>query len=220
MVVDSKWDNIKETCSKKGKNAYVMVLANRFWGGVDSCLKVFELLVKLLRLVDRDVKPSMSFVYGQLLEAKNDIKKASKDDQNVHKPIIAIMDKKMRESFDAPLHLTAYLLNPFYNYLNPAIFDDPNVTAALITCVEQFYHGDEDLHNEVTNIDFTTFQRREELFGKNIAMAGLKFDYNLGLHFLPHCFLVILIISFTNLGILILLSVAWWKIYGGEAKHL
>ncbi|CAN0904568.1 hypothetical protein LINGRAHAP2_LOCUS23163 [Linum grandiflorum] len=99
----------------------------------------------------------------------------------------------MSGRLDAPLHFTTYLLNPFYIYINPAIFDDPDVTAALITCVEQFYHGDEDLHNEVVNIDFTKFQRREGLFGKNITMTGLKFDYN---------------------------PVAWWKMYGGDAKNL
>ncbi|CAN0907639.1 hypothetical protein LINGRAHAP2_LOCUS24909 [Linum grandiflorum] len=99
----------------------------------------------------------------------------------------------MRGRLDAPWHLTTYLLNPFYSYLNPAIFDDHDVTVALITCVKQFYHGNEDLHNEVVNIDFTKFQRREGLFGKNIAMIGLNFDYN---------------------------PVAWWKMYRGEAKHL
>ncbi|CAN0904567.1 hypothetical protein LINGRAHAP2_LOCUS23163 [Linum grandiflorum] len=180
MVVDPKWDNIKETHLKKGKVAYATVLSSKFWSGVDSCLKVFEPLVKLLRLVDGDVKPSMGFVYGQLLEAKNDIKKVCKNDQNAYKSIIAIVDKKMSGRLDAPLHFTTYLLNPFYIYINPAIFDDPDVTAALITCVEQFYHGDEDLHNEVVNIDFTKFQRREGLFGKNITMTGLKFDYNPG----------------------------------------
>ncbi|CAN0916028.1 hypothetical protein LINGRAHAP2_LOCUS29484 [Linum grandiflorum] len=180
MVVDQKWDNIKETHSKKGKDAYATVLAGRFWGGVDNCLKVFEPLVNLLRLVDGDVKPSMGFVYGQLFEAKNDIKKACKNDQNVYKEIIAIVDKKMRGRLDAPLHLTAYLLNPFYNYRNPAIFDDPDVTTAFITCVEQFYYGEEDIHNEVVNIDFTKFQRRDGLFGKILAMTNLKFEYNPG----------------------------------------
>ncbi|CAN0827184.1 hypothetical protein LINGRAPRIM_LOCUS2509 [Linum grandiflorum] len=157
MVVDQKWNNIKETHSKKGKDAYATVLAGRFWGGVDSCLKVFEPLVNLLRLVDGDVKPSMGFVYGQLLEAKNDIKKACKNDQNVHKEIIAIVDKKMSGRLDAPLHLIAYLFNPFYSYRSPAVFDDPDVTTTFITCVEQFYYGEEDIHNEVVNIDFTKF---------------------------------------------------------------
>ncbi|CAN0913258.1 hypothetical protein LINGRAHAP2_LOCUS29497 [Linum grandiflorum] len=99
----------------------------------------------------------------------------------------------MRGRLDAPLHLTAYLLNPFYSYRNPAIFDDPDVTTAFITCVEQFYYGEEDIHNEVVNIEFTKFQRRDGLFGKSLAMTNLKFEYN---------------------------PVAWWKMYGGEAKHL
>jgi hypothetical protein len=34
------------------------------------CLSVFEPLVKLIRLVDGDVKPSMGFFYGELTKAK------------------------------------------------------------------------------------------------------------------------------------------------------
>ncbi|KAL5834146.1 hypothetical protein ACOSQ4_013643 [Xanthoceras sorbifolium] len=45
-----------------------------FWNGVTLCLKVFAPLVKVLRLVDGDVKPSMGFLYGELKNAKEEIK--------------------------------------------------------------------------------------------------------------------------------------------------
>jgi hypothetical protein len=50
--------------------------AEYFWKSVAVCLKVLEALVKLLRLVDEDVKPAMVFLYGELLKAKKKIKKA------------------------------------------------------------------------------------------------------------------------------------------------
>ncbi|CAI0458872.1 unnamed protein product [Linum tenue] len=161
MVVDAKWENIKETSSKKGKEAYYTVLSVRFWNGVEVCLKVFEPLVKLLRLVDGDVKPSMGFVYGELLKATIEIKEAFKNEELRYKEVIAIVEKKMRGKLDAPLHLTAYLLNPHYSYADSSIFDNADITTALITCVEQFYHGcDEDIYDEVVNIEFTKFQRK------------------------------------------------------------
>jgi hypothetical protein len=70
MVVDSKWYDLPDTKSKKGKEATATVLSIAFWKGVALCLKVFEPLVKLLHLVDGDVKPAMGFLYGELVKAK------------------------------------------------------------------------------------------------------------------------------------------------------
>ncbi|CAL1368377.1 unnamed protein product [Linum trigynum] len=114
MVMNAMWENIKETSSKKGKEAYDTVLSVRLLNGVEVCLKVFEPLVKLLRLVDGDVKPSMGFVYGELLKAKREINEAFKNEELCYKEVIAIVEKKMRGRLDAPLHLTTYLLNPHY----------------------------------------------------------------------------------------------------------
>ena len=92
------------------------------------CLSVFEPLVKVLRLVDGDVKPSMGFLYGELLKAKREIKEAYGNVQSRYNEVIAIIDKKIKGRLDSPLHLTAYLLNTYYNYGNPSIFDDATIT--------------------------------------------------------------------------------------------
>ncbi|KAL5736849.1 hypothetical protein ACOSQ2_031637 [Xanthoceras sorbifolium] len=73
-----------------------------FWNGVTTCLKVFAPLVKVLRLVDGDKKPAMGFVYGELLQAKEDIKVAlnnelfgynwrSQDVKTIHKIMIQVL---------------------------------------------------------------------------------------------------------------------------------
>nr|XP_051221683.1 uncharacterized protein LOC127339931 [Lolium perenne] len=70
MVVHQRWETLADVRSKKGKEATTTVLSQTLWNNVHLCLKVFEPLVKLLRLVDGDVKPSMGFLYGELLKAK------------------------------------------------------------------------------------------------------------------------------------------------------
>ncbi|XP_066320723.1 uncharacterized protein [Miscanthus floridulus] len=70
MVVHNRWDTLKDVKSKKGKDATATILSPTFWKDVKLCLSVFEPLVKVLRLVDGDVKPSMGFIYGELLKAK------------------------------------------------------------------------------------------------------------------------------------------------------
>jgi len=64
MVVHSRWDTLKDVKSKKGKDATAIILNPTFWKDVKLTISVFEPLVKVLRLVDGDVKPSMGFLFG------------------------------------------------------------------------------------------------------------------------------------------------------------
>ncbi|CAN1788467.1 hypothetical protein LINPERHAP1_LOCUS18062 [Linum perenne] len=109
MVVDKKWNDLKDVHTKKGKDATATMLSVTFWNGVNLCLKVFEPLVRVLRLVDGDVKPSMGFVYGELVKAKRDIQEALGNVESRYKDVMTIVNKKMSGRLDAPLHLTAYL---------------------------------------------------------------------------------------------------------------
>jgi hypothetical protein len=74
MVVDSMWDTLRDVKSKKGKDATATMMNPSFWKDVKMCLSVFQPLVKLLRLVDGDVKPTMGFLFGELTKAKRKIK--------------------------------------------------------------------------------------------------------------------------------------------------
>ena len=44
---------------------------------------------------------------------------------------MAIVDKKMKNRLDSPLHVAAYMLNPYYSYSNPAIFSDSIVVEKI-----------------------------------------------------------------------------------------
>ena len=59
----------------------------------------------MLRLVDGEEKPSLGFVYGELLKAMNDIKKILKKECD-YMPIFNIIDAKSKDHLDSPLHTT------------------------------------------------------------------------------------------------------------------
>ncbi|CAD6260555.1 unnamed protein product [Miscanthus lutarioriparius] len=92
--------------------------------------------------------------------------------------------RKMKGRLDSPLHLTAYLLNPYYSYGNPSIFDDATITEGFINCVETFYHHDEDKQDQTVNTELKKFHNREGPFNKKLTKTCEKFDYNLGRGFL------------------------------------
>lgn len=193
MVVDGRWDKLREVKSKKGKVATATMMSMAFWKDLKLCLNVFEPLVKVLRLVDGDVKPSMGFVYGEIMKAKKEIKEVYGNVESRYKDVINIVEKKMKDRLDSPLHLAAYLLNPYYSYADTNIFDDGTITEGFISCVETFYYGDDDKQDQVVNFELKRFQNREGSFAKKLARSCQNFDYNVA---------------------------SWWRLYGTEAPAL
>jgi hypothetical protein len=167
-----------EIKEKKRKDATTTILSPTFWKEVKLTLSVFEPLVQVLCLVDGDVKPSMGFIYGELLKAKREIKEAFGNVES--RLVIAVIDKKMNGRLDSSLHLTAYLLNPHYSYSDPSIFDRSTIIKGFIACVEKFYYYDEDKQDQAAHIDLKKFMNREGPFNKKFARTFQNFDYNLG----------------------------------------
>lgn len=105
-------------------------------------LDIFSPLMKVLRLADGEKVPSLGFIYGEIVEAKKSIKEASNHLEKNYQPIFRIIDEKMKDRLDTPLHVAAYFLNPYYFYKDPEIQKDFEVMEGFIACVETYYHGD------------------------------------------------------------------------------
>lgn len=121
----------------------------------------------------------MAFLYGDIVKAKEEIKVGFR---NLEKPgiltlynnVIEIIDAKMKDRLDTPLHLAAYLLNPYYSYNDDSIFTNEQVMDGFMTAVETFYHGDYDKQSKVINEELHKFRDKQGHFGKPIAKAGCK----------------------------------------------
>lgn len=70
------------------------------------CLKVFGPLVKVLRLVDGDKKPTMGYLHGELLQAKKDIRAGLNNIERNIQPLMNIIDQRIEGRLDSPLHMT------------------------------------------------------------------------------------------------------------------
>ncbi|XP_076960247.1 uncharacterized protein LOC143636567 [Bidens hawaiensis] len=94
MFTSDEWEKCKFSNTPKGKSAYNTVLNTPFWTGVALCLKVFSSLVKVLRMVDADWKPSMGFIYGEIKSVEEDIKNALGNNEKDYQPVLDIISKK------------------------------------------------------------------------------------------------------------------------------
>ncbi|KAH6775608.1 hAT transposon superfamily protein, partial [Perilla frutescens var. hirtella] len=176
MFGSHEWEEYKFSKSVKRKAAYTTVVSLTFWSGVASCLEVFTPLIKVLRIADSDRKPSMGFVYGELVQAKEDIKIAEHSIPKNYEPIIEVIDARIKDRLDSPLHLTAYVLNPFYHYKNPLLHLEHDVAIGMIECVDILFPGDVDLQDKILNEEFPKYRDKESLFGKPVAVKGCSLN--------------------------------------------
>jgi hypothetical protein len=75
------------------------------------------------------------------------------------------------------LNLVAYLLNPHYSYSDTSLFDDGTIIEGFVTCVETFYHADEDMPDQVVNKELRLFQNKEGCFAKKLVRTYQNFDF-------------------------------------------
>lgn len=196
MFLSSEWSGCRWATQSKGIAAYNTIVSKSFWTNLSCCIEVFKPLVKLLRLVDGDLRPSMGFIYGELKDAKKEIIKICKDVKEIYDPIIYIIDSRVKDRLDSPLHLTAYLLNPYYYYKDDEAKNDPNCMGALLICTEAFFPDDYEAQNSVCNIELHRYKAMEGIFSKKLAVLGRMHNDN---NFNP---------------------VAWWSNYGSETPNL
>ena len=148
--------------------------------------KVFEPLVKVLRLADSDGQ-SMASMYGEIIEAKKAILLAVENSEKDYKIIATAMEGKMNGRLDTPLHMAAYALNPYYSYATPSIFVDVEVMSGLMEVIETFYHDDDEKQNKALNVDLPRFKNKEGMFAKLAATkAIMNANFNPGMIVLLH----------------------------------
>ncbi|XP_031101996.1 uncharacterized protein LOC116005903 [Ipomoea triloba] len=174
MFTNNEWDECKFAKTIEAKQAYSTVLSQTFWQGVELCLKVFAPLVNVLCIVDPDKKPSMGLVYGELMQAKEDIKKALNGVEKNYEPIIRIIEEKIKNRLDTPLHLMAFLLNPYYHYKDPLFHLDDAVSIGSVKFLEKYYFGDIEIQNKILKEELSKYKMKDGMFGKSIALKGCE----------------------------------------------
>ena len=92
MFIFYEWILNKLSKELKGKEAVKVVLMPSFWNSVVYTLKVMGPLVKVLRLVDDERKPSMGYIYEAMDKAKEIINKSFNNHESKYKDVFAIID--------------------------------------------------------------------------------------------------------------------------------
>ncbi|XP_054808712.1 uncharacterized protein LOC129310823 [Prosopis cineraria] len=93
-----------------------IILDNRFWNECLEVVKIVSPLIKLLRIVDSDEKPSLPYVYEGMQRAKKAIKVVFNNKKDQYKPYTNIIQARLDKHLKTNLHVAAYLLNLSFLY--------------------------------------------------------------------------------------------------------
>ncbi|CAN1170216.1 hypothetical protein LINPERHAP2_LOCUS28863 [Linum perenne] len=89
---DKTWRKSTFSTTREGKRIQGIALDSRFWTSVLTCLRAAMPLMKVLRLVDSDELPSMPFLYLELNQAMEKIKKRLFKDRDESLTIMQHLD--------------------------------------------------------------------------------------------------------------------------------
>ncbi|XP_026436559.1 uncharacterized protein LOC113334542 [Papaver somniferum] len=117
MFVNDRWAKSRFAKENVGINALKIVTSSTFWEDVDYSCSVLKPLVKVVRLVDIERKPTMPCFYDAMRIARDQLEKNFSEDYDTWAVINACFEKKWKKNFNHALHCAAYYLNPsiFYN---------------------------------------------------------------------------------------------------------
>ncbi|WOK98033.1 hypothetical protein Cni_G06742 [Canna indica] len=113
MFVSEEWASNTYVGKDDGDSVKEIVLGDsRFWKFLTYCCSCVSPLVKVLRLVDGDSKPSMGYIYKVMDRAKEHIANNFNNVESGYKKVWKIIDERWDYQLHRPLYAARYYLNP------------------------------------------------------------------------------------------------------------
>lgn len=111
----------------KARDFVAVILDSRFWNDVGIIIKIVAPLIRLLRIVDGDDRPSLPNVYDGMHRAKKAIKSTFMNKKSLYKPYTMLIKQRRDKHLRQKLHVAAYVLNPTFFYDTENLSHKPEV---------------------------------------------------------------------------------------------
>ncbi|XP_077226238.1 uncharacterized protein LOC143859407 [Tasmannia lanceolata] len=144
------------------------VLDKSFWDQCKYILNISEPLVRVLRLVDRQDKPAMGYLYEAMDKAKENIKERLKRKSD-YNPIWRIIDQRWDRQLHSPLHAAGYFLNPAL-FFTLTFSRHSEVSRGLLACITRLV-PDEGTQDLITN-QIEDYREAKGMFGMKLAIRN------------------------------------------------
>ncbi|XP_061339275.1 uncharacterized protein LOC133285965 [Gastrolobium bilobum] len=169
MVTSREWTLSAYSKDVKAKRFVEQVLDSRFWKECVDIVKVTEPLVRLLRLVDSEEKPSMGYLYQAFYKAREEMIKRFQRKKRKVEPYLRILDSRWDSQLRKNLHAAGYWLNPGCHFNSEEFQKHELTTSGLLDVIERHAYQDVDLLSNLT-AEMRIFRESEFDFGRQAAI--------------------------------------------------
>ncbi|XP_031476352.1 uncharacterized protein LOC116247983 [Nymphaea colorata] len=170
MFASDEWKQSSFAKLKEGKQVERLVATPKFWSKVDYAVRCTSPLVKALRLIDADDKPTMAYIYDAIDRAKLAIRDANGG--RYYKSIWRIIDDKWGPLLHHPLHAAGYYLNPAIRY-DQDFSRHPDIVRSLHLCIQRL-QPNQDAQLEAVNQAASKYSKALGDFGSDLAIRSRK----------------------------------------------
>ena len=136
LVTDKYFTTHRLGKSETGKVVAAIVLDQKFWDNCLAMVKIAAPIIRLLRIVDADEKPSLGYVYEGMQRAKKAIKEMFRNKKRLYQPYTQIIKSRWDKHLRQDLHAAAYFLNPAFFY-DEHFVEDNRVMQGLLDLLEK-----------------------------------------------------------------------------------
>jgi hypothetical protein len=118
------------------------MLDSLFWEECVIIVRMSELLIRVLRLVDGDDRPSMRYLYDVIHHTKEKMMGRFQKRKPRVKPFIDIINNRWDGQFYRNLFVAAFWLNPRFQYDANIMDKYMGTISGLLDVLEKYAHGD------------------------------------------------------------------------------
>uniref|UniRef100_A0A7N2N0K5 BED-type domain-containing protein n=1 Tax=Quercus lobata TaxID=97700 RepID=A0A7N2N0K5_QUELO len=150
MFTCDKWLSCPHAKTAVGKEISKIVLEDyAFWSQCKHIVKVSKPLVRVLRLVDRDEKPAMGYLYEAMDKAKEEIKRRLKNKISLYGHYVRVIDTRWDKQLHSPLHAAGCFLNHAI-YFRPSFKRQNEVQRGLLSTLMSLV-PDPDIQDKISS---------------------------------------------------------------------
>ncbi|XP_057723675.1 uncharacterized protein LOC130939600 [Arachis stenosperma] len=170
LVIDKYFTSHKLSKSVNGKMVSSIILDSKFWEDCFTTVMLVGPLIKLLRLVDADEKPSLGIVYAGMQRAKINIKTMFRNRKSAYTPYTSILKMRWDKHLKRDLHAAAYFLNPNYFY-SEGFVEKANILRSLLDLFDIETLCDDSV---AAMQEIQLYRDRKGSFGRESAFKAIK----------------------------------------------
>ncbi|XP_057755423.1 uncharacterized protein LOC130974569 [Arachis stenosperma] len=170
LVIDKYFTSHKLSKSVNGKMVSSIILDSKFWEDCFTTVMLVGPLIKLLRLVDADEKPSLDTVYAGMQRAKINIKTMFRNKKSAYTPYTSNLKMRWDKHLKRDLHAAAYFLNPDYFY-SEGFVEKANILRSLLNLFDIETLCDDSV---AAMQEMQLYRDRKGSFGRESALKAIK----------------------------------------------